>query len=66
MQLRFARVCRYVGEAGIAWKAQLRLHGRYKKLIARGKRSNVAITAVARELVGFIWDIARRANPAAA
>ena len=35
----------------IAWKAQLRLHGRYKKLIARGKRSNVAITAVARELV---------------
>lgn len=50
----------------IAWKAQLRLHGRYKKLITRGKRSNVAITAVARELVGFIWDIARRADPAAA
>ncbi len=44
----------------IAWKAQLRLHGRYKKLIGRGKRSNVAVTAVARELVGFIWDIARR------
>jgi transposase len=44
----------------IAWKAQLRLNGRYKRLIARGKKSNVAITAVARELVGFIWDIARR------
>lgn len=43
-----------------AWKAQLRLHGRYRKLVARGKKSNVAITAVARELVGFIWDIARR------
>ena len=49
----------------IAWKAQLRLHGRYRKLLARGKRSNVAVTAVARELVGFIWDIARRARPIA-
>jgi hypothetical protein len=47
----------------IAWKAQLRLHGRYRRLVARGKRSNVAITAVARELIGFIWDIARRAGP---
>ena len=28
-----------------------------------GKRGNVAITAGARELVGFIWDIARRATP---
>jgi hypothetical protein len=42
----------------IAWKAQLRLYDRYRKLIARGKKSNVAITAVSRELVGFIWDIA--------
>ena len=50
----------------IAWKAQLRLHGRYRKLIARGKRGTVAITAIARELVGFIWDIARRAMPASA
>ena len=50
----------------IAWQAQLRLHGRYRRLIARGKRSNVAVTAIARELVGFIWDIARRAAPAAA
>jgi transposase len=49
----------------IAWKAQLRLHGRYRKLVARGKRSNVAITAIARELVGFIWDIARRVAPTA-
>jgi transposase len=50
----------------IAWKAQLRLHGRYKKLVGRGKRSNVAVTAIARELVGFIWDIARRVPLAAA
>ncbi len=48
----------------IAWKAQLRLNSRYRRLVARGKRSNVAITAIARELVGFIWDIARRIVPA--
>ena len=41
----------------IAWKAQLRLHGRYRTLIGRGKRSQVAVTAVARELLGFIWAI---------
>ena len=44
----------------IAWKAQLRLHGRYRRLVARGKPSNVAVTAVARELLGFVWDIAAR------
>lgn len=43
----------------IAWKAQLRLHHVYKKLIARGKHANVAVTAVARELSAFIWDAAR-------
>jgi hypothetical protein len=39
---------------GIAWKAQLRLCKRHKQLIAKGKKPQVAITAVARELVGFI------------
>ena len=48
----------------IAWKAQLRLNGRYRKLVGRGKKSNVAVTAVARELVGFIWDLGRRYEPA--
>ncbi|SEE34800.1 Transposase [Rhizobiales bacterium GAS191] len=43
----------------IAWKAQLRLSARYRKLVARGKLPTVAVTAVARELVGFIWAIAR-------
>ena len=43
----------------IAWKAQVRLCARYRKLIARGKPSTVAVTAVARELVGFIWALAR-------
>lgn len=43
----------------IAWKAQLRLHHVYKKLIGRGKHKNVAVTAVARELAAFIWAAAR-------
>lgn len=43
----------------ISWKAQTRLHDKYKRLaIARGKHKNIAIGAVARELVGFIWAIA--------
>lgn len=41
----------------IAWKAQHRLHGRYTKLLARGKNKQQAVTAVARELLGFIWSI---------
>jgi len=47
-----------------AWDAQLRLCKRFRKLTARGKPHNVAIVAVARELSGFIWDIARLATPA--
>jgi transposase len=43
----------------IAWKAQSRLNRRYRALIRRGKRKNVAITAVARELAGFVWAVAR-------
>lgn len=44
-----------------AWDAQLRLCKKYRKLAARGKNVNVAVVAVARELAGFIWDIARLA-----
>jgi transposase len=43
----------------IAWKAQLRLCSRYRYLIGRGKNTNVAKTAVARELCGFVWAIAK-------
>lgn len=43
----------------IAWRAQIRLHHQYRKLTARGKHRNVAVTAVARELAAFIWDAAR-------
>jgi transposase len=41
----------------IAWKAQQRLHGRYQKLMGRGKTKQKTVVAVARELAGFIWSI---------
>lgn len=50
----------------IAWKAQVRLSARYRKLTAAGKSAPKAIVAVARELVGFIWAIARLVEPKAA
>jgi len=43
----------------IAWKAQARLYARYRALVRRGKRPTVAVTALARELAGFIWAISR-------
>jgi transposase len=42
----------------IAWKAQQRLHKRYTALLARGKHKNQVMTALARELLGFLWAIA--------
>jgi transposase len=47
----------------LAWKAQQRLHKRFKQLAVR-KKSVVAVTAVARELVGFVWAIASQLKPA--
>ena len=41
----------------IAWKAQHRLHGRYRKLLGRGKCPQQVVTAVGRELLGFVWAI---------
>lgn len=46
----------------IAWEAQLRLYRRYKTLRARGKCSQKAVVAVARELAAFVWAIARQAQ----
>jgi transposase len=43
----------------IAWKAQCRLHNRYRSLIRKGKLKTVANTAVARELAGFLWAVNR-------
>jgi transposase len=42
----------------IAWKAQTRLCQRYRSMMARGKPKQVVVTAIARELAGFVWSIA--------
>jgi transposase len=44
----------------IAWKAQQRLHRRYVRLLSRGKNKQQTVTAVARELAGFVWAIAQQ------
>lgn len=44
----------------MAWKAQHRLHRRYAALQAKGKPHTKVITAVGRELLGFVWAIAVR------
>jgi transposase len=46
----------------IAWKAQHRLHKRYKSFAARGKNKNQIVTALGRELLGFVWAIALKAE----
>ena len=43
----------------IAWKAQLRLCRRYQRMSKRGKHYNLIIAAIAREMVAFIWAIAK-------
>jgi len=48
----------------IAWKAQHRLHRRYRHLAARGKPQQQVVTAVGRELLGFIWAIGVKAEKA--
>jgi transposase len=57
----------------LAWKAQHRLHARYRALLGRGKCKPQVVTAVGRELLGFIWAIgvtveadSRRVPPIAA
>src|SRR6516165_1216654 len=44
----------------IAWKAQTRLCARYRRLARTGKPANVVTAAIARELAGFVWAIARQ------
>ena len=44
----------------IGRRAQLRLCGRYRRLTARGLHKNRVCVAIARELCGFIWDLARQ------
>jgi transposase len=44
----------------IAWRAQLRLAHRYRRLSARKMHQNKICVAIARELAGFVWDVARQ------
>ena len=46
----------------LAWKAQQRLCGRYRKLAARQLHKNKIVTALARELTGFVWAIVREVH----
>ena len=63
---RVSRLLRYrsakvdEGVKQIAWKAQVRVHSRYGRMLARGKPKNKVLVAMARELVGFIWAAAQQ------
>lgn len=46
----------------IAWKAQHRLNRRFRRLVGRGKSRQLAITAIARELTGFVWAIGQEVH----
>jgi len=48
----------------IAWKAQLRLCTRYRRLVSGGKRQTLVTTAIAREMAAFLWAIGREVHPA--
>jgi transposase len=47
----------------IAWKAQLRLCARFRRLVAAGKNANLVTTAIAREMAAFTWAIACQVQP---
>jgi transposase len=44
----------------LSWKAQVRLCKRFRRLMARGKHANQVVVALARELVGLMWAMAKR------
>jgi transposase len=62
IQARLEGLPRTVRE--IAWKGQIRLCARYRKLIAAGKPKVVAVTAIAREMAAFLWAIGQEVAPA--
>jgi transposase len=47
----------------ISWKSQVRLCGRFRRMIARGKHPNKVTVAIARELLAFLWATARMVSP---
>ena len=50
----------------IAWKAQVRLCARYRRLMAAGKRQTLITTAIAREMAAFLWAIGQEVQPRSA
>lgn len=44
----------------IAWKCQVRLCARFRRLVAKDKSRNAVVTAIARELAAFMWAIANK------
>ncbi|MBB3991694.1 hypothetical protein [Croceicoccus naphthovorans] len=46
-----------------AWKGQIRLCTRYRKLIMAGKHKTVVVTAIAREMAAFLWAIGQEVAP---
>jgi transposase len=52
------------GVREIAWKAQIRLCARYRRLISAGKKKPIAVAAIAREMAAFLWAIGRCVTPA--
>jgi transposase len=57
LQVRLEKVPKTLQD--ISWKAQVRLCKRYRQLSARGKHANQVVVAIARELIAFMWAIAR-------
>ena len=57
LQLRLEKQPKIIQD--ISWKAQVRLCKRYRRLISRGKHANVVTVAMARELTGFMWAMAK-------
>jgi len=57
LQLRLEKQPKIIQD--ISWKAQVRLCKRSRRLVAQGKHANVVTVAIARELVGFMWAIAK-------
>jgi len=60
LQLRLEKQPKVIQD--ISWKAQVRLCRRYRRLGARGKHANVVTVAIARELAGFMWAIAKQVS----
>jgi len=60
IQTRIDRLPKPIQDIG--WKAQVRLCKRFRRLTARGKHPNVVVTAIARELIAFMWAIAKEVS----